>query len=150
MGNLNKKTLKQMGKLDRRRLYTLYNMSVYKNSFNGYDIVLREISDRSAVSILNNEISNSYLSMWATDRLTDIWNGVLSILNFMANHRLTPYRNLTGNKIRSIVRKDGREDSLYRYSENLHLEYDLHELSSITNVTKYNLRGYVNEKKHKS
>ena len=55
-----------------------------------------------------------------------------------------------GNKMRSIVQKDCQEDSLYSYSENLHLEYDLYELASITNVTKYNLRGYVNEKKRKS
>ena len=88
MEDLGKKTLKQMSKLDRRRrLYTVYNMSVYKNSFNGYGIVLREISDRPAVSVLNNEISNSYLSMWVVDRLADISSGTLSILNFMANHK---------------------------------------------------------------
>ena len=149
MEDLGEKTLKWMSKLDRRRLYTLHTMSAYKNSFNGYDLILREISDRPSVAILSNEIANSSLSTWVVDRLADIRSGMLSILSFMANHRWS-YSNWLDNEIRSIVEKDGWEDSLYGYSQNQHSEYDLYELASITNPTKHNLRGYVNEKKCKS
>lgn len=145
-----KKTLKWMSKTDRRRLYTLDMMSRYKNSFNVYDIILREISDRPAVSIVQNAMANTTVSVSIVDRLAEIRDRSMSVLEFMATHRWTSYRNLLGKKTRTVVLKDEWEDSIYGYSRNQHLECDLYELSAITNKSKYNLRWYVNELEFKS
>ena len=154
-----KKTLKWMSKTDRRRLYTLHTMCAYKNRCNGYEIYpIHEISERSSLNHLRAVLID-YMAKSNMAKVSHIRKGYRSTLEFLSDNRwFFSFSSMYGLNSPARARSgicrvpDNETENIYVMSESNQdrLDRNLRELSAITNPTKRNLRGYVNEKKRKS